>query len=115
MDHNLKVGQTLFVEPIGNMRRSSKGIREVKIAKIGRLFFELEERHLGRFSIETLVQDGKGFISDYQCFRSMEEIKERDEANELWRYLKDKFSPYASKIDLPIEKMRQIKSIIENP
>jgi hypothetical protein len=114
MDQKLQVGQTVYVEPIGNMRRSSAGIREATITKIGNKYFELDQKHYGRFHIESLVQDGGQFIANYQCFRSMEAIERRDKEKELRDYLKGYFSPYKN-CNLPLEKMQQIKSIIENP
>lgn len=35
MKHNLKVGQTLYLRPIGNEARRNKEIREAKIKEIG--------------------------------------------------------------------------------
>lgn len=50
----MKVGQKIYLKPIGNRARYSQEIKEVRVSKVGRKYFELEESHYGRFFIETV-------------------------------------------------------------
>lgn len=110
----ITVGQELFVKPIGNAARYHKDILKLKVAKVGRKFFEFESSYYGRFSKETLTQDGKGYISNYRCYFSEQEIYDEMEHNELCTKL-SRFFAYFNANKLPLEKLRAIDKIISEP
>lgn len=109
----IKVGQEIYVKPIGNAARYKTEPFPAKVAKVGRTYFELEEKQYGRFFLHSLTQDGKGYQANYQCYLSLQEIIDEQEYTELKSFLRQTFSGYPGK-DLPLWKMREIKKIIEN-
>lgn len=114
----MKVGQTVYVKPVGNAARRSKEIIEAKVSKIGNKFFYLEtpgvyNRFSGlRFFIEDLSHDGKGYISDYQVYLSEQEIKDEKTANHLHDEIRKRFSYYYP--SLPLDKLKKIHEIINS-
>jgi hypothetical protein len=108
----LTVGQKVFVEPIGNAARREKEIKEATITKIGNKYFELDKSWMGRFFIKHLSQDGKGFISDYQVWLSMDDYNAEEERIKTTAYLKEYFGQYGRAI-LNLDQLKRIKAVIE--
>lgn len=102
----MKVGQKVFIEPRNNAVRYSKEIKESKISKIGRKYFELEDKYFGRFYKDNLEQDAGNYTSNYKVYFSLQEIEDRKEAQALYDNLKKYFSGWNSSLSLS-----QLKSI----
>ena len=106
----MEVGQKIYLKPIGNQARYSQEIKEVRVGKVGRKYFELEDKHYGRFFIETMNQDCGQYISGYTCYLSMQEIEDEKQAIELLTEIKKVFSGFST--DLPLSKLKEIHRII---
>jgi len=106
----LKVGQKVYLKPIGNRARYSKDIVESSISKIGRKYFKVEDDHYGRFFIDTMKQDNGQYISEYACYTSREKIESEKEIQILYDKIKKMF--YTLKPDIPLEKLKRIDKII---
>lgn len=109
----MKKGQSVYLKPINNALRYSTEIIESKISKIGRKYFELEDRHLGRFFIDSMSQDGGKYVGDYQCYLSIKEIEEEKEREGLVREISVSFEKVRSK--LALSQLKAIHDIIQNP
>ena len=103
----MRVGQTVYLRPTGNAVRRSSEIKEAVITKVGRKYFEVEPSHFGRFEIESMQQDGKGYVSDYQAYLSLEAIQVEKEHNRLLDEVTKVFRGYGR----PIATFDQIKAI----
>lgn len=106
----MEVGQKVYLEPIGNKARYSKEIKESRISKIGRKYFELEDKYYGRFFIDSMSQDGRQYISGYNAYLSMQEIEDKKEAQKIFGELKKVFSGFSTGI--PLSKLKEIEQII---
>ena len=106
----MEIGQKVYLEPIGNNARYSKEIKESRISKIGRKYFELEEKYYGRFFIESMSQDCGQYISGYNAYLSMQDIEDKKEAQKLFYEIKKVFSGFSTEI--PLSKLKEIERII---
>lgn len=106
----MEVGQKIYLEPIGNNARYSKEIKESRISKIGRKYFELEEKYYGRFFIDSMSQDCGQYMSGYNAYLSIQEIEDKKEAQKIFTELKKVFSGFSTKI--PLFKLKEIERII---
>lgn len=106
----MEVGQKIYLKPIGNRARYNEGIKEVRIGKVGRKYFELEGSHYGRFFIDTMTQDGGQYMSEYTCYLSLQDIEDEKEALRLFTEIKKVFSGFNT--DLPLSKLKEIDRII---
>lgn len=121
---DFKVGQTVYVELIGDASRgktseqcieeweiTSVGRKYIKAAKKGydRLFredtFEYRENY-GRFVQKT------NYSPDYIIYLTRQEIKEKHEKNRLFREIEQRFR-YGSQRDISLEQLRAIHGILE--
>ena len=104
----LKVGQKVWVKKIGHMRNGDTAeLDQVEVAKIGKKYFEVSKVWYGRFFIETLYQDGKGYTSQYKAYLSKEKAEEELEIIQLSNKIRQKIGQYGD-IRLPVEKLRNI-------
>lgn len=108
----MEVGQKVYLEPINNNARYSKEIKESRISKIGRKYFELEDKYYGRFFIESMRQDCGQYISGYNAYLSMQEIEDKKEAQKLFAEIKKVFSGFGTEI--PLSKLKEIERIIKS-
>lgn len=107
----MEVGQKVYLKPVGNQTRYSKEIKETRISKVGRKYFELEESYYGRFFIKTMNQDCGQYISGYTCYLSLQEIEDEKEALKLYTEIKKVFSGF-SNTDLSLSQLKEINRII---
>ncbi len=108
----LEVGQTVYVQPIGNKRRYTSDIAEAKVSKIGKKYFELEGYYRERFYLDSGLNDGRGYISDYHVRLSLQEIEDEKEITELSHFIGDRFQYGQNRDQLSLEQLRKIKAII---
>lgn len=119
---DFKVGQTVYVELIGNASRGKtpeECIEEWKITSVGRKYikanktdnfwqevvFEQRERD-GRFAEKT------NYSPDYALYLTRREIEEKHEKTRLYREIENVFCGYNHK-KLTLEQLRRIKGILE--
>jgi len=109
----MKVGQKIYLKPIGNNARyGNQEVRECTISKIGRKYFELEEKGYGRFFIESMAQDCGQYISGYQAYLSIQDIEDEEEAKKLYSEIKKAFSGFSTSLSL--SELKEISRIINH-
>ena len=100
--NKLKAGQILY-------RDVASRIVPFEIDKVGVKYFTVKNSN-HRFLIETLSVVTDGY--DYRLYLTEQEIKDMNEKRELEIWLNRYFNGYGT--ELPLEKLRQVKSIIES-
>ena len=100
--NKLKSGQILY-------RDMNARIVEWKIDKVGLKYFTVKNSN-HRFLIETLTVVNDGY--DYRLYLTEQEIKDMNEKKGLLLWINRYFNGYGT--ELSIEKLRQLKSIIES-
>jgi len=118
MENNIKktelptvfVGQVLFRE--ANRRGGSPVITEHTVNKVGIKYFGCTD--LGhKITIETLRHEDKHFFSyDFQMYRTMEEILDKNEEISLYNDIQKVFSTYHPSNKLSLAQLRNISGII---
>jgi hypothetical protein len=106
----LFVGQILFKREKSAYNGGS--IKEYKITKIGKKYFECEGlKH--KFNISNLTYECKDYSQlNYTLYRSVKEIEEEDEYNNLLKQIREDFRSYSPSFTL--EQLRKINLIITN-
>lgn len=121
---DFKVGQTVYVELIGNAKRgrcSEELIEEWEVAKVGRKYVHAQKKgSIFPVVFEKNEYDGnfveKTDISvDYILYASKSEIEEKFEREKLYSEIRDTFREYGNcPSKLSLEQLRKIKAIIED-
>ena len=106
----LEVGQKVFIKPMGNAARYSKEIKEGVVTKVARKYFWLDGFYKERFFIDSMVNDGHGYSSDYAVYLSAQEIEDEREAESLRKEIVKLFE-WSSSARLTIDQMRRIIAI----
>jgi hypothetical protein len=75
----MEVGQTVFIQPTDS--RYGKELKEVKITKVGRKYFETE--YYGRYTIDGLRHDAGGYSPRYYVYLSKQEFEDKNELARL--------------------------------
>lgn len=113
MERNeLRIGQTVYIEPVGNAARNGKDIIETKISKIGTKYIETEkfcDRHKFNISDGKEKDTGYGYGYNYILHLTKQEIEDEKERQELLRDLH--YDWYH--LNLTLDQLRKIKAIIE--
>lgn len=119
---DLKVGQIVYVKPIGNAARWIKGdilehVREVEVEKIGNKFFYLKGYSRSKFGFKyedsnscTNISD---YCADYEIYLSKQDIVDELEQTSLLNFLKDFFSWSGKSKYLTLEQLRKIKVVVD--
>lgn len=103
------VGQKIYLETRGITREEEK-IQECTISKVGRKYFEVQEKPRERFEISTMEHDGKGWVSRYKCYISIKEIEDKNSAQKHFDYIRQQFSSYVN--TYPLEMLEEIVRIL---
>ncbi|TVY10004.1 hypothetical protein FPZ49_10995 [Paenibacillus cremeus] len=110
----VQVGDKVYLKAVGNNARGRKEvyIREDIISKVGRKYFEVGDglRPL-KFRIEDKQQKMGGYIADWQLYFSKQEILDEEEVSKLQWEIRKVFDTLG-KIDLTLDQLRRIKTII---
>lgn len=121
MSDKIKVGQELYIMPVGNLVRPyGKNIRKGVVTKIGRkyLYVEIEGVYCGedgaRFDKETLRSESE-YNSPWLAFRSMQEIEDREEASRLREEFQKFFNWGGKSHKLTLKQLKAIEKIMESP
>jgi len=118
MENNIKktelptvfVGQVLFRE--ANRRGGSPVITEHTVNKVGIKYFGCTGIR-DKILIKTLRHEDKDFFSyDFQMYRTMEEILDKNEEISLYDDIQKVFSAYHPKNKLSLAQLRNISGII---
>ena len=108
----LTVGQTVYIEPVGDAVRYGTDIIETKISKIGKKYIETEKfGEMYKFNISDGKQKdtGYGYGYDYVLYLTKQEIEDKNERQELLGDLRYDWH----RLNLTLEQLRKIKAIIE--
>ena len=109
----LSVGQTVYIEPVGNAVRRSADIIETKISKIGTKYIETEKfGDMYKFNISDGKQKetGYGYRYDYILYLSRQEVENKQEKESL---LSDFNLCNWYRLNLTLDQLRMIKAIID--
>lgn len=119
MSDKIKVGQELYIIPVGNLVRPyGKNVRKGVVTKVGRkyLYVEIEGVYCGedgaRFNKKTLRSESE-YNSPWLAFRSMQEIEDREEVSQLHDEFRQFFGWGGKSRELTLEQLRRIKAIID--
>ncbi len=101
MKPNLIIGQEVLVEPISgsNAARRSNEIIKANIETIGRKYFTLicNEGYRfknTRFHIDTLIDDGGGYSSNFKVYLSEKELNDKIERPNLFKKIVDQLNTF---------------------
>lgn len=114
MERNeLRIGQTVYIEPVGNAARYGTDIIETKISKIGKKYIETEKfGEMYKFNISDGKQKdtGYGYGYDYILYLSRSEVENKQEKGSLLSYfnLCDWYH-----LNLTLDQLRRIKVIVD--
>lgn len=122
MSDKIKVGQELYIMPVGNLVRSyGNNIRKGVVTKVGRkyLYVKIEGVYFGgeegsRFDKETLRGESE-YNSPWLAFRSMQEIEDQEEASRLREEFQKFFNWGGKSHKLTLKQLKAIEKIIESP
>lgn len=107
----IEVGMPVYLKPTGNAARRGTAIIETTVTKVGRKYFEVEPPLYGRFYIEEMCQDGRGYISGYHAYLSVKEIEDEARKEALNRHFRKLFDFSGS--GLSLEKLEKMKIIAD--
>jgi hypothetical protein len=109
---DFKVGENVVLESINN-RRSIYGdqIQQGSVTKIGSKYITVETKNAELKFDKRTLRNITRYSSDYILFHNEQELLDARETEELWRYIRKSFE-YASKLNLTLEQLRQIASVI---
>lgn len=102
----MKVGDTIFLEPLSNAARYSKEIKEDIIEKIGNKYFYLKIH--GKFNIDSMMQDNGQYSSNYKAYKSRNDLEDK----KLYIYLKIKIKEHIEMDRASLENLIDISKII---
>lgn len=108
----LSVGQTVYIEPVGNAAKYGTDIIETKISKIGKKYIETEKfGEMYKFNISDGKQKdtGYGYGYDYILYLTKQEIDDKNEREKLLRNLHYDWYSF----DLTLDQLTRIKVIID--
>jgi len=106
----MEIGQEIFIEPTNNAARYNKEVKKCRISKIGKKYFEVEEMNGTRFFIKDLKHDAGQYTSNYNCYLTLQEIKDKKEAQAIFDNVKKVFSGWKNKLSL--SQLKEIDRII---
>lgn len=84
----------------------------ITVGKVGKKYFETKEHWYGRFYLDTLMHDGKGYSSAYKAYTDEQEYLDKEERTKLINEFRETFSHFNS-VELSLEKLRQISEIVK--
>jgi len=91
---DLKPGMEIYLEPIGNAARRSSELIDTKIEKVGRKYFTTQSGNYGKFFIETLLQDGRGYSANYKAWLSKDDFLKNKEYMSLKEQIRSEFTQW---------------------
>jgi hypothetical protein len=109
------VGMTVYYKSLFTINGDDTELKETKITKVGKKYIEIESkgRCTGRFHKDSLIEDSGKYIPQYKLYLTKEQYEIEVETNLIRKELIGCFQGY-SKIELTIEKLREILSIVRS-
>lgn len=108
---NLKVGQKVYSEPMGNRaRRGNTEIEEFTVSKVGRVFFYVDELPRCKFFIEDGLESTE-FSANHKMHLTRAEIELKHETYAMYRRIEIYFTSPVK--NLSLGKLKQIAAILE--
>ena len=83
----VSVGEKLWLVREGWRTPDPVTEKEVTVTKVGRAWFYVDNEHDPsdhRYSIDSMREDGRGYVSRAQCYRSREEYRMALESDRVW-------------------------------
>lgn len=111
-NNDIKVGQKIYLKPIGGQAWRTNKIKEGIVSKVGKKYFYLEGFYQKRFFIENLRHDAGDYTANWQGYFSLEEIENEKEQIRLFSFISERFRHYSTPLSL--EKLQAIYNIIES-
>ena len=112
MEKEIKEGMTIWLESLHTRQGEKKELVKITVGKVGKKYFETTERWYGRFHLDTLMHDGKGYSSAYKAYTDEQEYLDKEEKSKITHEIRETFSHFNS-VELSLEKLRQISEIIK--
>lgn len=105
------IGKEVFIVKTWVRQGESNEPMVTRITKVGLKYFEVEDNWMGRFMIETLKHDGRGYSSQYEVFLSMEEFTNKELKKNIIGKLKNYFSNYTYN-NISLDDLQKVSDII---
>jgi len=104
------VGQVLFREV--SSRYTERHITEHTVTKVGKKYFECTDLR-DKITISNLMHENKVYSqSNYQMYRTKQEILDKNEMSKLYNTIQKSFSHYTNSSKYTLEQLRQIADIV---
>lgn len=109
---DFKIGDNIYVVPIGNMTRYYSEPIESKIKYIGRKYFTIDGYMFYRmkFSLEDMM-NVTVFSKDWRVYNSLEELHDEKESKYLCMKIRERFNRISDP-GISIENIREIAKIL---
>ncbi|MEC4565390.1 hypothetical protein L8C07_05485 [Paenibacillus sp. CMAA1739] len=107
----MNIGDKVYLKAVGNMAVKYKDqllIKETKITKVGRKYFEVDGV---KFKMENKEQETGGYTADWKLYFSKQEILDEQEFQKLESDIRSKFNAFG-KLDLTLDQLKRINEII---
>lgn len=110
----MQVGDTIYLDGFGNAAREKKGLQETKITKIGRRYIYASLHGWDEIKIDKdcMIAQSRESNAGYYAYTNKQDYFDRQEqiklTNEIQKYFRDWTKP-----DLPLDALRQIKTILD--
>jgi len=109
MERKIKIGQAVYYTDTD--RRYANELKETVVTTCGSKYFTVKEAWVGRFFVDTLLQDGKGYSPRYKLYLSKEEYNEIKERESLLSSIRAHFQNW--NIHISTDDLRSVKQIID--
>ena len=111
-----QVGDTVYLKPINNELRRSTEVLTRTVKKIGRKYFDVWDgsniHTIHQFFIDTMLENERGYLADWQAYYSLQEIEDEQEKSEKLFYFR-RFFDGPLRSQLTLDQLRRIKAITE--
>lgn len=108
--NKIEVGQKVFIYE--SSHRGPGGITETTVAKVGNKYFEVEGRR-GQFYVDSMKLKTE-FANTARIYLDIQEYNDEREVLELSSFIRTRLNGYGA-IKLPLQKLRDIKRLLEHP
>lgn len=112
MKTKLEVGQKIFIQSLDNRRGADTELKECTVTKVGKKYFEVDSFYMGRFFLDTLFQDGKGYSAGYRAYLTRQDYEDEQEATKLVDELRKVFGGYG-RPKFSLYQLQRIKAIVD--
>src|SRR3990167_6632004 len=112
MKTKIITGQKIWYKAISARHGDDLSLKESTVDTVGKKWFTLADKWLGRFSIETLLQDNGPYSSSHRVYLNKETVELETEIKNLTTEIRNYFAGYWE-LKLSIEELKEIKKIIK--